>query len=217
MKVDYQKTFIYKLCCKDINIKDIYVGHTTDYKSRNQDHKNSCNNPNSKKYNEYKYQFIRENGGYENFYMIKIKDFPCTEKRAAEAEENRIMIELSATLNSKKSYRSEEEKKEYDKEYYKNYYQQNKDELNEKQKNYYQQNKDNILEQQKEYKKDYYEQNKEIIKEKSKNYREDNKHIINEKVICDKCGTTITKNSLKRHQKTDKCKRLSVCMILDDD
>ena len=36
MKVDYQKTFIYKLCCRDPTITDIYVGHSTNFKQRNQ-------------------------------------------------------------------------------------------------------------------------------------------------------------------------------------
>ena len=183
MKVDYQKTIIYKLCCRDVNIKEIYIGHTTNFKLRNKQHKTDCNNPNYKQYNSYKYKFIRDNGGYSNWNMIIIKDYPCNNKREAEAEENRIMIELGASLNSQKSYTTEEQKKEDRK----NYNKQNKDIINEKQKNYYQQNKDNILEKQK------------------------------EKVICDKCDTAITKRYLKQHQKSDKCKKLSVCMILDDD
>ena len=59
MKVDYSKTFIYKLCCRDPNVKEIYVGHSTDFKSRNLSHKYSCNNINSKGYNSYNYRFIR--------------------------------------------------------------------------------------------------------------------------------------------------------------
>ena len=114
------------VCSSDL-IKDIYVGHTTNFKLRNCGHKKCCNNPNNKNYNEYKYQFIRENGGYENFYMIKIKDFPCTEKRAAEAEENRIMIELGATLNTNKPYLTQEDKTRYQKEYDKKYDENNKD------------------------------------------------------------------------------------------
>ncbi len=100
MKVDYQKTFIYKLCCKDFNVKDIYVGHSTNFKLRNQAHKNDCcHNINSKSYNSYKYRFIRENGGFDNWIMIKLYDYPCENKRQAEAEECKTMIELGATLN----------------------------------------------------------------------------------------------------------------------
>jgi formylmethanofuran dehydrogenase subunit E len=36
------------------------------------------------------------------------------------------------------------------------------------------------------------------------------------KVVCDKCGSTISKSYLKQHQKKDICIRKSVCMILDD-
>ena len=41
MKVDYQKTFIYKLCCRDPTISQIYIGHSTNFKQRNRGHKNS--------------------------------------------------------------------------------------------------------------------------------------------------------------------------------
>ena len=58
MKVDYSKTFIYKLCCRDPTIKDIYVGQSTDFKSRNKSHKCGCNNINHKEYNIYKYMIF---------------------------------------------------------------------------------------------------------------------------------------------------------------
>ena len=156
MKVDYSKTFIYKLCCNDINIKDIYVGHSTDFKSRNQKHKSSCNNVNNKSYNQYNYQFIRENGGYENWKMIKLYDFPCNSKREAEAEEDKTMQELGATLNKIRAFTTAEEKKEqskksskewrennseYKKEYDEKYYQNNKEELSQKHKQYYENHK----------------------------------------------------------------------------
>ena len=33
--MDYSKTRFYKIVCKDLNIKDCYVGHTTDLQSEN--------------------------------------------------------------------------------------------------------------------------------------------------------------------------------------
>ena len=156
MKVDYNKTMIYKLCCKDINIKDVYVGSTTNFKLRNQDHKNSCNNVN-KSYNQYKYKFIRENGGYNNWYMIIVKNFPCNSRRESEQEENKIMIELGATLNSVRPYTTIEERKEEQKECKNN-------------------NKEKIIE----YNKEYYTENKKLLKEKSKKYQETNKEQIKE-------------------------------------
>lgn len=184
MKVDYSKTFIYKLCCRDPTIKDIYVGHSTNFKSRNQKHKYSCNSINNKEYNSYKSRFIRENGGYDNWIMIKLYDYPCNSKREAEAEECKNMIELGATLNTRKSFTTKEERKEYEKEYYDD-------------------NKTKI----KEYKKEYYENNKTEFKK----YYDDNKTELLEKakvkVKCEFCNCEVNKSSLSRHQKTLKCKK----------
>jgi len=175
MKVDYSKTFIYKLCCRDFNVKNIYIGHSTNFKQRNQQHKSGCNNINSKEYNQYKYRFIRENGGFENWIMIKLFDYPCISKREAETEECKTMIELNATLNMVKSFKTDEEKKEYQKEYKKKYMQDNKTEILEKNKDYYEKNKTEILEKQK------------------------------EKVKCEFCNSESMRNHLNRHQKSLKC------------
>lgn len=200
MKVDYQKTIIYKLCCNDINITDIYVGHTTNFKQRNQGHKKCCNNPNSKSYNVYKYQFIRDNGGYENWKMIKLYDYPCNSKRDAEAEEDKTMRELNSKLNSHRSFTTLEEKKEQHKKGNKQFFENNKNE---------------ILEHQKKYR----ENNKDIINEKRKIYYQTNKDILNEKrkvkVICTFCNCQLNKSSLKKHQKSMKCMKFQECMILD--
>ena len=40
LPTDYSKGFIYKLCCLDVNIKDIYVGSSTNFKERKKQHKN---------------------------------------------------------------------------------------------------------------------------------------------------------------------------------
>ena len=56
---DYTKCCIYKMCCKDANIEEIYIGSTTNVIRRRCEHKSKCTNPNDKDYNAYKYQFIR--------------------------------------------------------------------------------------------------------------------------------------------------------------
>jgi len=205
MKIDYSKTFIYKLCCNDINIKDIYVGHSTDFKSRNQDHKKCCNNSNSKKYNAYKYQFIREHGGYENWKMIKLYDFPCKSKREAEAQEDKTMQELNATLNKNRAYTTKEDRIEYMIEYRNN----NKKDIKEKTKEYYENNKDIINQHNKEYR----ENNKEYIKKYNQKY---NEKLKNEKVKCEFCFCVLTKYTLKRHQKSMKCLKFQKCIIDDE-
>ena len=200
MKVNYQNTIIYKLCCKDPEIKEIYVGHTTNFKLRNQDHKKRYNNVNSKEYNNYKYQFIRDNGGYENWKMIKLYDFPCNSKREAEMEEDKIMRELGATLNKQRAYITKEERKEYLKKHSKEYNQKRKNDAEyiEWQKEYEEKRKNNPerIEYKKNYCIEYYQNNKDKLKEK---------------VTCEFCHTELNKSSLKRHQKNNK-----ICLAIQE-
>jgi predicted GIY-YIG superfamily endonuclease len=64
-KINYDNTYFYKIICKDINIKDIYVGHTTNFIKRKNQHKSTAlaneysKNPNRKL---PIYLFIRANG-----------------------------------------------------------------------------------------------------------------------------------------------------------
>ena len=37
--IKYNNTLIYKIVCNDLNIKDVYVGHTTDFRRRKNCHK----------------------------------------------------------------------------------------------------------------------------------------------------------------------------------
>ena len=74
VEIDYTQTTIYKICCKDTLITDIYVGHTTNFTKRKNQHKTSCSNENDKKYKQYVYEFIRQNGGWENWTMLQIEN-----------------------------------------------------------------------------------------------------------------------------------------------
>ena len=203
--MDYSKCCIYKIEHFE-NESLVYVGHTTNFNKRKAHHKNSCKNENNKKFNFKLYQMIRENGGFDRFKMIEVEKYPCKDKREAERRENEVMKELKASMNTYKSFLTEEERKDYNKEYRetnketiqeykKEYYETNKEKIQE----YYETNKEKIQE----FKKDYYETNKEKIKEKGKQYREDNKYKINEKIIC-QCGSVIIRNSIKRHERTKK-------------
>lgn len=49
-----------------------YIGSTKDFKDRKRQHKYNCNNENANNYNLKLYQFMRENGGWDNFDMVKI-------------------------------------------------------------------------------------------------------------------------------------------------
>ena len=70
--IDYSKTHFYKFVCKDTSIIDCYVGHTTDFTKRKNQHKTRCCNPNNPKHNYTVYHCIRCNGGWENWDMILI-------------------------------------------------------------------------------------------------------------------------------------------------
>jgi hypothetical protein len=72
LPIDYSKGFIYKLCCLDVNVKDIYIGSSTNFKERRKGHKKRCNNEKQKSYNIYVYKFIRDNGGWDNWTMIEL-------------------------------------------------------------------------------------------------------------------------------------------------
>ena len=50
-EIDYSKTVIYKIVCNDLNVKDVYVGHTTDFTKRKASHKAVFNCPNHHNYN----------------------------------------------------------------------------------------------------------------------------------------------------------------------
>jgi hypothetical protein len=189
MKVDYQNTIIYKLCCLDVNVTEIYVGSTTNFKLRNQHHRNCCNNPAQKRYNQYNYQFIRNHGGYENWRMIVINEFPCKSNREAECEEQRVMVELGATLNSKRAFRTEQEKQEQMKQLCEK--RKTDPKYIEYQKQFEKKRKTDPkrIEYRKQCDKEYYKNNKDEINEKKK-----------EKVTCEFCGKVITKAYLKKHQ-----------------
>jgi hypothetical protein len=194
LPMDYSKCCIYKIEHID-DEKLVYVGHTTNFDKRKTAHKSSCKNENEKHYNLKVYQMIRQNGGWDMFKMIEVQKYPCADKREAERRENEVMKEVKASMNTYKSFRTEEEKTEYHKEYTKEYNETNKPKLQQQMKEYYETNKPKIQEQKKEYR----ENNKPKIQERNKEYYEAN----NEKVKCE-CGCEIVKSKLKRHQATKK-------------
>ena len=138
---------------------------------------------------------IRENGGFGMFKMIEVEKYPCKDKREAERREDEIMKELKASMNTYKSFRTDEERKEYEKQY--------REDIKETIQEYYETNKEKLQE----YKKEYQENNKEKIQEYDKEYYETHKDMIreriNSKITC-KCGSVIIRNSIKRHETTKK-------------
>ena len=209
--VNYSKGLVYKLCCNDTDITDIYVGSTTNFIRRKCTHKSACNNKNDKKYNRYVYKFIRNNGGWDNWSMILLREYSTTNKKQLERKERKYIEKLGATLNCTIPTRTQsewyEDNKELSCERSRLHYANNKEHHNKMNKDRYEANKDKVLEQQRE----YYNKNKQMILEREKKYREKNKETIkqykNKKIACD-CGCEIAQGNKTRHMKSQKHKDL---------
>jgi hypothetical protein len=60
---------------------------------------------------------IRDHGGWEMFNMTEIKAFSCSCRREAEAEEDKVMREMKATMNKNRAYLTDEDKRNYNQQY----------------------------------------------------------------------------------------------------
>jgi hypothetical protein len=169
-----------------------YVGHTTNWDKRKASHKQCCNDEKNKDYKLKLYEVMRENGGFNNWKMILVEDYPCKSKREAEQREQYHMDLLVEKLNTNRAFQTRkqilEEVKEKAKE---------KEIIKEKAKEYYKQNKDKI--------KEYYQQNKDKAKEKAKEYRQQNKDKIKvyrtEKLVCE-CEVICSRKHMATHKKS---------------
>jgi hypothetical protein len=184
--IDYSKTIIYKICCDGAD--EIYVGSTTDFRKRKNQHKFGCYNEDKKAYNLKIYQTIRANGGWDNWRMVEIEVFPCNSSVESRIREEFWRNELEAKLNMVKAYVSEEKD-----EYNKKYRQEHKEEISKKRQKYHQKNEKEINEKSKK----YYQKNKEEVLIKMK-----------EKITCE-CGKIISKRNKSDHLKT--LKHLKLC------
>ena len=99
-EIDYSNTIIYKITCKDTNIKDVYVGHTTNFVQRKHAHKQTCVNNKASNYKCKLYEVIRDNGGWQNWTMEIINFYNCKDHYEARKKEQEYFILLGATLNS---------------------------------------------------------------------------------------------------------------------
>lgn len=145
---DYSNTHIYKIVCKDKTITDCYVGHTTNLKLRQTNHRDKCN-PNHCKSGIKLYMFIREHGGWSNWEIQIIDHYPtCENKSQATIREQEWIEKINPTLNDRKATATAEELREqknawkrqserhheYAREYSKNISREKKDEKNAKQR-----------------------------------------------------------------------------------
>jgi hypothetical protein len=159
-------------------------------------HKSCCNNIYSDMYNLKLYQMIRENGGWNNFTMIPLEEYPCENFIQACIKEEEYRVELQSQLNMKKCFVAETKEEyrkiyrsspsfvkkqypEYDKEYRETHKEQiaernkiynetHKEENAKRHKIYYETNKEEKKEENAKRHKEWYEKNKEREKEKAR-------------------------------------------------
>lgn len=196
----YENSVIYKLVHKnDQDNENIYVGSTTNFRGRKLKHKDKCNNENALHGKTFVYQFIRENGGWDEWEMIAIETYPCENKRELEIRERFHIETLKPKLNKRIPTRTQ---KEYNKD--------NAEKIAEQTKQYRCDNSENIKEQ----KKQYHQANRQEVLEKLRKYRQDNIDVILQKdkirqqvnITCE-CGCILRKYSLKDHLNSDKHKK----------
>lgn len=141
-----ENAVIYKICCKDENVKEIYVGSSENFKDRRRSHKKNCKNEIYKDHNMFVYKFIRENGGWDNWEMIEIcKANECIDKQDLHKKEREYIELLKSTLNNNVPTRTDKEWREENKEilkekkrkYFKSYLEKNRDEINRKHREQY--------------------------------------------------------------------------------
>jgi len=171
--VNYDKAMIYKIVPKDNN-DYCYIGSTVDFKSRKNQHKSMCNNPNSKLYNIPIYKHIRKNGGWEEYEMILIEYYPCETKLELHKRERQCKEIYNDNLGYNIPSRTDKE-----------YREDNKEKRAERSKKWIQNNK----EKHQKYKKEYNIKNKEKLAEK---------------IECSICKCYIRKDNMTRHTQTKK-------------
>ena len=119
-----QNYYVYKLYNSDY--PEFYIGSTKDMKDRKRQHKYSCTNPNSSRYNFKVYKYIRSNGGYSSWsYEILEHITTSINKYELHDLERKAIQTMKPSLNCSMPNR---DRKEYDKQYR----QQNKAYINEK-------------------------------------------------------------------------------------
>ena len=111
--INYKNAQIYKISRKDGHTDHEYYGSTCNIRKRRNTHKSDCTNIKSEKYNYKVYQHIRNNGGWGNWNIYFIENFPCKSKQELKIRERYWIELLKPTLNSNIPGRSDSESKKY--------------------------------------------------------------------------------------------------------
>lgn len=107
-----------------------YIGSTINFTRRKCEHKNVCYNNKKREYNTPLYQYIRDNGGWEEFEMVPIEEYSCDTTIQAKIREQhwieerkqskKLMNTVSAYVDTKEYNRirnATEERKQLKRDY----------------------------------------------------------------------------------------------------
>lgn len=92
--INYNNTVFYKIVCKNPAIKDCYVGMTTNLAKRKAQERRNMRDASGNVY-----EFIRANGGANNFDFVVLEEGSFESKNAAHARERYWLEHEGANLN----------------------------------------------------------------------------------------------------------------------
>lgn len=187
---DYQRAIIYKLARLD-GFGEFYIGSTTNIVQRRALHKHCCSNP---KYTQYKYQYIRSNGGWNDWCAVPFEIYPCESKTELEIRERYWIETLKPALNVYKpaSITLAGGRAAYGAVYGVRRYIENRETMLAYQAKYYQENRESELARRAQ----YYIDNREVVLAQR-----------SERITCE-CGTEVGRGYAARHRRSLKHLRL---------
>ena len=171
---NYNNTVIYMIYKPNSDLKT-YVGHTTNFKVRLRLHRSRYNRKGSMHCDTPLYNYMRENGQFDEWTFEIITEYPCNSKREAEKKEQYFIDLFKSELNSMSAYTSSEDSIIRKEKYRKVYYNNHKEELLSKMKI-------------------YRDTHKEEINKKKR-----------ERIKCEICGFFSARSDISSHKKSIKC------------
>jgi hypothetical protein len=107
-EINYNNCIIYKIQHQE-NPELIYIGFTTAFDKRKSIHKTNSRRGGV---SSTLYGNIRENGGWDKFTMVQIKEFPCKNTHEANAELDKLRREMKAKLHQCSVFKYDDEARE---------------------------------------------------------------------------------------------------------
>ena len=114
-KPKFENSVVYKIYCLDSEITDIYVGVTTNLKSKDYHHRKSCTVEGYTECNRYVHQFIKSHGGWEKWRIAQIRAYKTKIKNELQLHQKlcKYVRKLKPTLNKYKSTETDNDYKKH--------------------------------------------------------------------------------------------------------